>query len=233
MENAVVCPCLLPVRSSIIGGRRISGQNVPLRYESANKGAIGAEEQDRVQGDEEGGEHAGNDGFTCDADIGADGGEEQKQGCDEGGGEGRAAVVFLLEDAGEDQGERSDADAGELVNGKRGVAISARQTIVVGRVEGSLRKREVAQDHLETEDDCQRQDLLGDLPVELEEPASRNSSSTICHPSAESYDRRLLFIRVPESSARGRHGVRRCDRRAQSKPAEWSAEPTSETRKAY
>lgn len=75
-----------------------------------------------MDGDEEGREDAGNDGLPGDADVGADGCEEQVESRDEGGGESVTADVLLLEDAGEHDGEGSDANAGELVRGEGCVA---------------------------------------------------------------------------------------------------------------
>jgi hypothetical protein len=55
-----------------------------LGNEACEDGAVDAEEQDGVEGDEEGREDARDDGLPCDADVGADGREEEVEGRNEG-----------------------------------------------------------------------------------------------------------------------------------------------------
>lgn len=87
--------------------------------EARDDSAVGTEQQDGVECDEEGGEDTGDDRLFSDANVGAKTGEEEEEGRNDGGGEGRAAVVLFLKNAGEDEGEGCDADAGKLVDRQR------------------------------------------------------------------------------------------------------------------
>jgi hypothetical protein len=107
----------------VVGRGGVAGEDVTLGDEACDEDAVGAEEQDGVEGDEERREDASDDGLPGDAHIGANGGEEEVESRDQGGGEGAATNVFLLEDAGEDDGERGNADARELVGWEGCIAV--------------------------------------------------------------------------------------------------------------
>jgi hypothetical protein len=84
VQGAVKGAGFFPV-AGIVGRGRIACQHIALGNKTCNKCAVGAEEKDWVQSYEERGNYTSKYRLPSDADIGADGCEEQVQCCDQGG----------------------------------------------------------------------------------------------------------------------------------------------------
>lgn len=97
----------------VVGG----DEEVALGHEIRDGLAVGAEENDGVEGGEEGGEDACDDGFPCHAFPRPDDCEQQIQRCGKSCRERLYRVLLLHEKGGEEQGEGDDGDAGKHVHG--------------------------------------------------------------------------------------------------------------------
>lgn len=90
MQHAIVSAGLFAIGSRllVVCRGRISGEHITLRDQVRDQYAVGAEEHYGVEGHEDGGEYASNDGIGCHSLVRAVGGEGQEERGDEGGGEG-------------------------------------------------------------------------------------------------------------------------------------------------